>query len=250
MSEKLFCEDCGNCGRKCDLQELVWSGEMHKVLCPSCLKTHDEAQDQKLRCRLILSIIEKNQKIRELEAEIQRLREERAADANPTYDRCSNCGTEHERRDLSFHGTTCRRQVMSKNVKTPSWKDLLNRRHQILMLETELAVLRERVKEVRAELRRPMKQEGEMSMSMHLVGFRPPDDQWRKMKAVWDACKAANIPNPKEVDDFFGGQPPDDRGISIEIPTTKWESEESQGFEISVNDIPKGATSLRFYCSW
>ena len=30
-------------------------------------------------------------------------------------------------------------------------------------------------------------------MSTSVVGIKPPDDTWRKMKAAWDACMAADV---------------------------------------------------------
>jgi hypothetical protein len=46
-----------------------------------------------------------------------------------------------------------------------------------------------------------------MSMSMHVIGFVPPDGTWAQMKAIWDACQAAGVSLPDEVEDFFGGEP-------------------------------------------
>ena len=42
-----------------------------------------------------------------------------------------------------------------------------------------------------------------MGMSTHLVGIVPPDDDWKKMKAVWDACDNADVDIPKDVSEFF-----------------------------------------------
>lgn len=89
-----------------------------------------------------------------------------------------------------------------------------------------------------------------MGMSSDVIGFRPPDDRWKKMKDVYDACEAAGVPIPSEVDGFFGCEEPDPRGVEIEIPAEKWEDEYRQGFEITVSDIPAGCTVIRFYNSW
>lgn len=32
-----------------------------------------------------------------------------------------------------------------------------------------------------------------MGMSMHVVGYKPADEHWKKMKAAWDACAAILI---------------------------------------------------------
>jgi hypothetical protein len=89
-------------------------------------------------------------------------------------------------------------------------------------------------------------------MSIHIVGFREPDDEWRKMKAAYDACEAAGIEIPPEIDRFFDGEKPDERGIEIDLePHTKeFHTEAALGYEIEVADIPKQIKVLRFYNSW
>jgi hypothetical protein len=74
------------------------------------------------------------------------------------------------------------------------------------------------------------------------------------MKAVYDACMAANTELPKEVDDFFGFDPPDDAGVKVEIKEhaccKEYEDEGSTGYEIDVTKLPKDVTILRFRYSW
>lgn len=93
-----------------------------------------------------------------------------------------------------------------------------------------------------------------MSMSTHVVGFRPADEQWRKMKAVWDACVAADTPVPREVEMFFGGQAPDAAGIEVDFYELRllreWSDDSRRGYELDVERIPPGVTRLRFYNSW
>jgi len=89
-----------------------------------------------------------------------------------------------------------------------------------------------------------------MSMSTHVIGFRPPDDTWQRMKAVWDACQAANVDPPEEVIDFFNDEEPDPNGVEVEIPTREWRDDAAEGFEIDVAAIPAGVTIIRFYNSW
>lgn len=52
-----------------------------------------------------------------------------------------------------------------------------------------------------------------MSMSTHIVGFVPPDNKWRQMKVIYDACNEAGITVPEEVDDYFEGEAPDEAGM-------------------------------------
>ena len=86
-----------------------------------------------------------------------------------------------------------------------------------------------------------------MSMSTHLIGFRPPDDVWQKMQAIYDACRVAGIVIPEEVREFFGGEAPDVRGIAVTLPVQEWADEYGCGYEIAVKDLPPQVTVLRFY---
>jgi hypothetical protein len=88
-------------------------------------------------------------------------------------------------------------------------------------------------------------------MSTHVTGFVPPDEQWAKMKAVWDACCAGGIPVPDEVVSFFGDEEPDPAGVEVELPLRKWNGgEKGAGFELDVTAIPEHVKILRFYNSW
>lgn len=57
-----------------------------------------------------------------------------------------------------------------------------------------------------------------MSMSTHVVGFRPADEKWEQMKTIWLACTKAGIGAPEEVLDFFKHEDPIGKpGIEISI---------------------------------
>jgi hypothetical protein len=62
-----------------------------------------------------------------------------------------------------------------------------------------------------------------MSISMHVVGFRPPDEKFNKMKAIWDACKSANVEVPKEVGEFFNweNENVDANGVRVDLDPPK-----------------------------
>lgn len=94
-----------------------------------------------------------------------------------------------------------------------------------------------------------------MGMSTHVVGIRPPDNKWKSMKAVWDACKAVEINPPPEVLDFFGHQEPDNAGLVVHLDTDgdcvrEWHTEEGQGYEVILGKLPAKITIVRFYNSW
>jgi hypothetical protein len=96
-----------------------------------------------------------------------------------------------------------------------------------------------------------------MGMSMHVVGIRPADEKWQKMKQVWDACIEANISPPAEVDKvdkFFNGDTPDDKGVLVEIRskacTSEYNEDMREGIEVDISKLPKDVKIVRFYCSW
>lgn len=94
-----------------------------------------------------------------------------------------------------------------------------------------------------------------MSMSTHVKGFKPPDEKWKKMKAVWDACDKAKVDPPKDVLEFFGGETPDEAGVEVDLEEEKcckeWDDSDMQsGFEIDVTKLPKDVTLIRFYNSY
>lgn len=94
-----------------------------------------------------------------------------------------------------------------------------------------------------------------MGMSTHIVGFRPADDRWKKMKAAYEACETAGIPIPKDVDDFFGGDAPGDKpGMEVAIEKSpavaRWGDEYRQGYEIDIKKLPADIAVIRVYNSW
>lgn len=94
-------------------------------------------------------------------------------------------------------------------------------------------------------------------MSTHVIGIKPPNEQWEHMKAVYDACHLAGVMVPTEVDDFFNGETPDPLGVIVEIEkldaVTEWIDQEygsASGFEVDLSKLPKDITVLRFFNSW
>ncbi len=93
-----------------------------------------------------------------------------------------------------------------------------------------------------------------MSMSTHVIGFRPPDEKWKKMKAVWDACQKAGIDVPKNVLEFFDGEDPHESGVMVELGGTlccsKYVSDGESGYEIDLSKLPDGIKTIRFFNAW
>lgn len=92
-----------------------------------------------------------------------------------------------------------------------------------------------------------------MGMSSHVIGIRPPDATWNKMKAVYDACIAAKVKIPEEVSDYLGdGDRLDPKGVVVSLTscTTTYSAEFHEGFEVDLRKIPAGVTIIRFYNSY
>lgn len=96
-----------------------------------------------------------------------------------------------------------------------------------------------------------------MSMSTHVVGFKPPDEKWKKMKAIHDACKAAGVSRPDEVIDFFDGGEPEDCGVEASQgdllrcgALVPFKSDDHEGFTLHVDKLPADVKIVRFVNSW
>ena len=95
-----------------------------------------------------------------------------------------------------------------------------------------------------------------MGMSTIIVGIKLPGNRWKAMKKIYDACNAAEIPVPQEVEEFFEDKEPDNAGVIVNIRNTEAVREysddngDSSGFEVDLCKLPKDITVLRFYNSW
>ena len=90
-------------------------------------------------------------------------------------------------------------------------------------------------------------------MSTHVVGFRTPDEKWHQMKAIWKACKDANIVPPQEVLDFFDGEDPENKpGIEVSLPNAvaEWNDDHRRGYDVTIMALPEHVKIIRFYNSW
>jgi hypothetical protein len=92
-----------------------------------------------------------------------------------------------------------------------------------------------------------------MSTSTFVVGIMPADENYRKMKNVYDACTDAGIQVPNEVHAFFRGEKPDAAGMTVDLDSyganiaRNWSDEHYEGYEIDVACIPTGVKTIRFY---
>lgn len=88
-----------------------------------------------------------------------------------------------------------------------------------------------------------------MSTSTHVMGFTPPDENWHKMKAVYDSCLEAGVPAPIEVDEFFDPDGPDEQGqeVNIDEAVEKYEDEYSTGLAVDLSKLPERVKYIRFF---
>lgn len=93
-----------------------------------------------------------------------------------------------------------------------------------------------------------------MSMSTHVVGFKPVDAKWKAMRDVYVACKAAKIDLPREVEKFFEDGAPDDNGVRVDLDkypcVRQWDDVMSKGLEIDLSKLPADVKIIRFFNSW
>jgi hypothetical protein len=89
-----------------------------------------------------------------------------------------------------------------------------------------------------------------VSMSTSVVGFVPPDAEYKKKEAAWHACKAAGVDIPRELEKFFDDREPDPAGMRVSIPAKEWRSDCQDGYEVFIADLPKNVKVIRFYNSY
>lgn len=93
-----------------------------------------------------------------------------------------------------------------------------------------------------------------MGMSTHIVGIKPPDAKWSRMKSIYDACIAAQVTLPKEVVAFFDGEVPDDRGVLVYIErlpcVSKVNDASGSGFTVDITKLPPDVKEIQFLNSW
>lgn len=94
-----------------------------------------------------------------------------------------------------------------------------------------------------------------MGSSVIVTAIKAPDDVWKKHKAVWDACEAADVEPPAETCEFFEDEDPDPDGVSVFLGSLCNEYRRNKamvgrpceyGTEVTVklSDLPDGTTHL------
>jgi hypothetical protein len=89
-----------------------------------------------------------------------------------------------------------------------------------------------------------------MGTSTHVVGIKPPDATWHKMNAALQACRAANVPIPPEIDKYFDGEEPDPDGVIVDISYHEYEGDMEEGYQVNIEELPAHVKIIRFYNSY
>jgi hypothetical protein len=93
-----------------------------------------------------------------------------------------------------------------------------------------------------------------MSMSTHVVGFRPKDAKFDQMFKVWEACKAAGVSPPEEVNEFFDYSQPDPNGVEVDLKKLGCVKHSvhntTDRYDLHLNQLPKDIKILRFENSY
>lgn len=92
-----------------------------------------------------------------------------------------------------------------------------------------------------------------MSVTTHIIGFIPPDEEWKKKMAAWKACEEAEVEPPEELVSFFGGEDPTDkpgREVDIEPAVTHCDLDMVDGWEVTLSKLPPEVKVIRFENSY
>ncbi len=86
-----------------------------------------------------------------------------------------------------------------------------------------------------------------MSVSIYVSGITPPDDEYQKMKAIWDSCTAGGIEVPEQVSEYFDWKNPDPKGIARDVDeaTTRVSDEYSYGYDIEISKLNPNIRFIR-----
>lgn len=90
-----------------------------------------------------------------------------------------------------------------------------------------------------------------MGVSYWVEGVIDPDEEWQLMRAVWEACTAAGVAVPQDVDAYFGGLRPLESGQRVRIPGEMRSCGDAMELmEVDLTTLPKGVKRLRFVAGW
>ena len=93
-----------------------------------------------------------------------------------------------------------------------------------------------------------------MGMCMTVEGVVPPDENYKQYLKIYRDCARLGVSIPKEVDEFFGHQEPEDGGMALCLKSQKccseYNADKREGFVIDLRLVPPHVKLIRFYNSW
>ena len=91
-------------------------------------------------------------------------------------------------------------------------------------------------------------------MSMRVEGIKPPDEKWKQMKAIYDACVSAKVLIPAVVEQFFDGYKPNESGVAVDLInhdcSKRINGNMIEGYEIDLAKLPKDVKFIQFTNSY
>jgi hypothetical protein len=84
-----------------------------------------------------------------------------------------------------------------------------------------------------------------MGMSIHLVGFMEPTDDYAKKVTAYHACEAAGIDVPDELGNFFDYERPSTDGMKVDISGAVVGDVMRKGkASVYLSKLPEGVTRI------
>lgn len=95
-----------------------------------------------------------------------------------------------------------------------------------------------------------------MSMSTYLIGIKPKDENWHRMRMILELCERGKVQAPAEVLKYFEGAPDrSDDGVLVylsaqSVGCKEYVSDSKEGFDVDLSKLDPEIKILRFVNSW
>lgn len=88
-----------------------------------------------------------------------------------------------------------------------------------------------------------------MGMDVYVRGVIEPNEGYKKMYAVYEACKDAGVNVPDEVLEYFGDDTPTPSGMRVKIPTKRLPGEYDNAIEIDLKSLRSDISKIHVVIS-
>ncbi len=78
-----------------------------------------------------------------------------------------------------------------------------------------------------------------------IQGYRQPEGKWKSMRAVWDACEAANVAVPAKVREFFHWETPVEKPGLLVVDISAAVTKRADGWDVDLRRLPADVHILR-----